>query len=323
MRAGVVRVAGLRADELANALDPLPAAGPVPIWYRPVPGNAAAVLDDVLTHLETIACQLFPAWLPDAQPLDSSDLDRRAVRLMARRRAAVSQHYGPYLADLADAAVTGRAVRADHGTDVRARGLLQVLCDAYDRDGVALIVGPVRDAGVDDDACATALRWLTGIAGFDVWLLDGALPSVDRFPTVGVAGWNGPPPPAQPAAEFPPLAGRPHPASAAEQALERALARFGWAHGRVWNQEYRLDPLARAMRIDLMWPQLRCAVEIDGPEHRGAAKYADDRRRDNTLVMAGFVVLRFTNEDIADDVSRAVGMIEELLSARRREGESA
>jgi very-short-patch-repair endonuclease len=68
-----------------------------------------------------------------------------------------------------------------------------------------------------------------------------------------------------------------------------------------------------------MWPRLRCAVEIDGPDHCGLLKYADDRRRDNTLVRAGFAVLRFSNDEVTDDTFRVAAAIERLLTARRSE----
>jgi very-short-patch-repair endonuclease len=117
--------------------------------------------------------------------------------------------------------------------------------------------------------------------------------------------------------EFPALAGRPHPASAAEQRLEDHLSRCEWAAGRVWNQRHPGHPLEPSIRVDLMWPELRCAVEIDGPDHRGSLKYADDRRRDNMLVLAGFAVLRFTNSEVADDPARVAATIATLLRARR------
>lgn len=322
--AQVVRLAGVTAEELAVALDPPPDGVPVGIWYRPpAVGAAAMIVEDALAYLESVARQLFPVWLPRADRLGTSDLDRRAVRVLARGRAAVSDHYGPFLADLADAALTGRDVRGGHSPDVRAHGLFRVLADAYRTGRITLLIA-AADTG-DEDSCGIALRWLAAYGGFGVWLLGDVLCSVDRFPTVNL-------PPAHPAGAptgaagrvaFPPLAGRPHPASPAEQALERALAPCAWARGRSWNQVHQPHPLARPIRVDLMWPDARCVVEVDGPDHRGAVKYADDRRRDNSLVMAGFTVLRFTNEDIADDLSRVVGMIEELVSAKRPEGENA
>jgi hypothetical protein len=69
-----------------------------------------------------------------------------------------------------------------------------------------------------------------------------------------------------------------------------------------------------------MWRQCRCVVEIDGPDHLGILKYADDRRRDNTLALSGFTVLRFINSDVIDDPAKAAATIEKLLQLRRLEG---
>jgi very-short-patch-repair endonuclease len=68
-----------------------------------------------------------------------------------------------------------------------------------------------------------------------------------------------------------------------------------------------------------MWPAERVVVELDGPDHRGALKYADDRRRDNALTLGGYAVLRFLNDEVTADMSRVLAMIEELVVARRRD----
>ena len=86
-----------------------------------------------------------------------------------------------------------------------------------------------------------------------------------------------------------------------------------------WNQEYASHSLAPPIRIDLMWPAERCVVEIDGSDHRGILKYAADRRRDNGLMLDGFAVLRFTNEEIVDDPHRVLAVIESLLVKKRHD----
>ncbi len=319
----VVRLAGPSAEGLVIALDPLPATAPVVVRHRLVPGAASVVVDDLLNSLETVACQLFPAWLPEAGALGTSDLDRRVVRALANRHATSSEHFGPFLADLAEAALLGRPVRGRHDPELRARGLRRVLGDAYGRQSVTVLIDAVAHENVDETACATALTWLAAHGGFGVWLVAGVITSVDRFPTVTLPDrCHAAVSDADQRVEYPPLLGMPHPASVAEQALERALTRCGWAVGRTWNQVYQPHPLARPIRVDLLWPRERCVVEIDGPDHRGALKYADDRRRDNALVLDGFVVLRFTNDEVAADVSQVIGMIERVLAVRRTEGDT-
>lgn len=109
------------------------------------------------------------------------------------------------------------------------------------------------------------------------------------------------------------------PGCSRERLLEERLATLAWARGRTWNQVRQPQPLAPPIRVDLMWPEARCVVELDGPDHRGALKYADDRRRDNTLVLDGYAVLRFTNDEVHDDVTRVLATIERLLTTRRRQ----
>lgn len=115
----------------------------------------------------------------------------------------------------------------------------------------------------------------------------------------------------------PAIAGLPRADSPAELKLESALRRHPWAAGRVWNATYQPDPLAPAYRLDLWWETERCVVEIDGPEHRSAAHFAADRRRDVRLQLAGNAVLRFTNTQVLADVSTVVSQIERFIRSRR------
>lgn len=323
----VVRLAGLSPEQLAVSLDPLPADAPAVIRYRPPadPSSPLAVVDDVLDTLEAVARDLFPSWLPDADvATGSSDFDRRVVRELAGRKASASEHFGPFLADVAEAALRGRPARHRHGPELRARGLARILADAYGRDSLVVLCGASSGTELDQGRVAAACEWLVN-HGIGVWLGPGALELVDRFPTfvLPVPDFVDALVPAEirtrpsPDVEYPALAGMPHPASTYEQALERALARCGWAAGRTWNQEYVSHSLAPPIRVDLMWPRERCAVEIDGPDHRGALKYAADRRRDNGLQLDGFAVLRFTNDEIDDDPQRVLADIEKLLRSKR------
>jgi very-short-patch-repair endonuclease len=120
-----------------------------------------------------------------------------------------------------------------------------------------------------------------------------------------------------PAVGYPAVAGRPHPGSRSEQALEAALATYAWAAGRAWNQTYHPHPLATPIRVDLMWQRERCVVEIDGPDHRGAAKFADDRQRDVRLQLDGYAVLRFPDFQVLTDIDTVIRQIGQFLRGRR------
>jgi very-short-patch-repair endonuclease len=330
----VVRIAGPSEEQLVVGLDPLPDGAPVVIRYRVplTPDSPLAVVDDVLNRLEVVARELFPAWLPDAGVVStSSDFDRRVVRQLAQRMAATTEHFGPFLADVAEAALSGCAVTRRFEPETRARGLARIIRNAYGRAGVVLLVGPGDGLSEEEQQrVAVACEWLAGHGGFGVWLIGEALPVVDRFSTwlLAVPDYVEELAPSgdvhvPPAIEYPAVAGRPHPASISEQTLERCLARCDWALGRTWNQVHAGHSLVPPIRVDLMWLDERCVVEIDGPDHRGVLKYADDRRRDNGLVLDGFAVLRFTNDEIVDDPQRVLAVIERLLASKRREGNLA
>ncbi|WBB81070.1 DUF559 domain-containing protein [Micromonospora sp. WMMD882] len=126
--------------------------------------------------------------------------------------------------------------------------------------------------------------------------------------------------PGGPVLRVPPRAGLPRADSAAEQALERALARHDWATGRRWNHTLTRHTLARPYRLDLFWPAEGLVVEVDGPEHRERLRYADDRRRDAQLQLLGHDVLRFTNDQVLSDVDAVLGIIRDLLAGRRAAG---
>jgi very-short-patch-repair endonuclease len=61
-------------------------------------------------------------------------------------------------------------------------------------------------------------------------------------------------------------------------------------------QQHRLTLGSRRCRIDLAYPDLKLAIEIDGWEfHRTRTAFDEDRARANDLVVAGWHVLRFTS----------------------------
>jgi very-short-patch-repair endonuclease len=325
---GVTRVVGVDRAALSVGFDSVPDGAPVVIGCDVgAAGSAAVIVDEVLAQLEIVARAVFPSWLPGGEHLDGTTaFERRTARRLAESLAAHSTHYGPFLSALADAALTGRQVDG-HPADVRARGLIRVVAAAYGRDRVAVLLDCSEPLDGDGRVqFAAAASWLADHSGAAVWLVGAALAELDRFParrptlpafveTLTPAPTAPAPPP-----EYPAVAGRPHPRSAAERELEASLARCAWAAGRTWNQGHQPHPLDVQIRVDLMWPDARCVVEIDGPDHRGALKYADDRRRDNALVLAGYAVLRFTNDHIHRDTATVLATIERLLTDRRQKG---
>ena len=77
----------------------------------------------------------------------------------------------------------------------------------------------------------------------------------------------------------------------------------------------------RAAEVDLLCPQLRIAVEVDGWHHfRGADRYRRDRRKDLVLQQQGYLLIRVLAEDITDNPAAVAAQIREVVCVRRRSG---
>lgn len=277
-----------------------------------------------------------------------ADLAERALRARAESRppgrAAHPSRGGPVAASVAGPSGQGstplglhpdaaagmprrQPIAARFAPEVRAAGLARVAAESYRRAGAALLVDvPAGLTAPQQLALAAAGEWLAAHGGFAVWLAGADLPhaarvtvhpvrlpehvaelvaTADDHPVAG-------PPPAT--LTYPPVEGRPRADSAAETALEAALVEAAWAAGRIWNRRYAARP---HYVIDLVWPDERCAVEIDGDEHRGPRKFAHDRRRDVLLQLDGFAVLRFTNDQVLTELGQVLAHLEQYLRSRR------
>jgi len=321
---------------LSVGLDPLPPDAPAIVRFRPAAGlRVGQYVAAFLDALDQAVLELFPRWLPGAERLDGpSGLSVAAVRALAAGVAARSDHFGPFLAATAECALRGDPAvkRPRFPAEVRARGLASIMIDAYGRSSVAVLVDVPDGLTPDGEhALAAAAEWLAQHGRFTVWLAGPPLRSVDRIPSVKVAlpeylnrlaAESGPDPgPAAgqelPLLTYPPLSGLPRADSAAEQALERALAPHEWARGRRWNEVLEWHVLGKAYRLDLFWPDDGLVVEVDGDDHRERWKYADDRHRDARLQLLGHDVLRFTNDQVLTDPQAAALTIRDLLLLRR------
>jgi len=68
----------------------------------------------------------------------------------------------------------------------------------------------------------------------------------------------------------------------------------------------RQDPIDDYV-VDFSCPDARLIVEVDGPWHEGTAE--SDANRDARLRLLGWRVLRFSAEDVLDDVDWVAGQI--------------
>jgi len=67
--------------------------------------------------------------------------------------------------------------------------------------------------------------------------------------------------------------------------------------------------------VDLAYPELKIAIELDGGDHRRSDVFERDRPRQNDLVLAGWIVLRFTWRAYVDRPDQLVAAV---LAARSR-----
>lgn len=75
----------------------------------------------------------------------------------------------------------------------------------------------------------------------------------------------------------------------------------------------------RSFEVDFHWPDVRLIIEVDGYAfHGGRSRANADRDRDQVLALAGWVVHRFTRDQIVDDPGKVGRRIRALLLARRR-----
>ncbi|MFV2021730.1 endonuclease domain-containing protein [Micromonospora sp. LOL_023] len=283
--------------------------------------TVAAVLDD----MEATAGQLFPAWLPGAEGITTSaGAAPVAVRTLAVAHAAATAQSGPFLADLAAAALTGSTAHTRrHQPEVRARGLARVLAASFDRPACALVLRPPDHLDVAATlALGQAAQWLVDHGRLTVWIDSDSPYGIESRPRA-----TEPPPVVRPRRQprvggrrTPSVVGKPHPTSRAEVVLETALARRTWAAGRAWNHTVRPGPLVNPVRVDLLWKRERCVVEIDGDDHRTAGKYTEDRHRDVMIQLNGYAVLRFTNSQVLGDIDNVLVLLQQFLTNRRRTG---
>jgi len=72
------------------------------------------------------------------------------------------------------------------------------------------------------------------------------------------------------------------------------------------------------MEVDLVCPEARLAIELDGPHHlSGADAYRRDRRKDLLLQENGYFVLRFLAEDVGKRLDDVLDMIQRAMAHQR------
>ncbi len=292
--------------------------GPVPLLYRPSPtDDPKRALHRLLDALADAAVDVYPAWPPGAAQLEE-DANAVAIVLVAREQAEAAEGYAPLWAHAARRARRGASPRGGFPLEVEGRELPRLLELAWQREGLVLFVelGAETDS---HDALASALEWIAFHGRIAVAVGPTTPHSVwSRFPTVAVPTLDEPPPtPSTAPLQAPAPPGRPHPHSAVERLVYAALMGLPWAADVRFTQSIPIGAFGQIAIVDILFADACIVVELDGPEHRSAHKYLQDRRRDNELTAQGYVVHRFTNDEILSDLPDVLARLERYVAARR------
>jgi hypothetical protein len=93
--------------------------------------------------------------------------------------------------------------------------------------------------------------------------------------------------------------------------LARATGRKPKLHWAV------LDGARLIAEVDFAWPEVRLCVELDGwAQHGTRAAFGQDRARDRALVRLGWMVLRYTWQDVTSDPESVIGELATTYESR-------
>jgi very-short-patch-repair endonuclease len=82
--------------------------------------------------------------------------------------------------------------------------------------------------------------------------------------------------------------------------------------------DYEANAIVEGECVDALWRKERVIVELDGfAFHKSRAQFEADRRRDAKLQVAGYRVLRITQERLTNEPDKVLAEIRVLLSAAR------
>ncbi|TGD95911.1 endonuclease domain-containing protein [Methylobacterium nonmethylotrophicum] len=263
------------------------------------PRGAAALIDRLLDDLADLALARWPDW--------------------PGQDGAAPEMSAPWLKAAATCAAAGRPPRFRRMALALEFGQL---LRAVDPGSVILVAevdpaSPARAAPV-----IGALEWCARHGGACVAALPAAPPDTPPYDRIlyGACEIGRAPTPA--AARYIPAQSGPvsraHHASATEKLMEEALGRDPELAGLFSGNEVVPVPgSGQQPRVDLLCREHRVVVELDGPEHQASPKFGHDRHRDYELMVAGYRVLRLTNDQVATDLQRAVEKIRAVVRLAR------
>jgi very-short-patch-repair endonuclease len=289
-----------------------------------------AAVQQLTDQLADTAHRLWPVWFTDVSfaGCRSDVLGRMAASAIVRRAAADIHDLQMTWAEPATRLALDQ--RRPRVRNVPAEVEVAQLALAISRHGLVLVID-AEQACADSNPAAIVytLEWIAQLAQCVVVALFRALPPhqppFDRI-LYGARlllvenQVNQTEIPAAPADTvwLAPWMGSPHPLSETEQRLEKALrADQELAHLFDCNQFIETVRDTRP-KVDFVWTQGRMVVELDGyGSHGNRTAFIQDRNRDYELTLSGYTVLRLANDDVAQDVGKAVEKIRDIVQLCR------
>lgn len=327
----VISLAGIKSERLRLLLDH---ADVIPNGRRALflslsdTPSAERIAEQTVDALADTALQMWPVWYSTVSFADirKDTLGREAACSRVLEIAKVLPDVSrPWAERAITLALAGRRPRV---LDVALATELEQLCLAINRGGLVL----VTNAGGSEASAVRlvyALEWMMRNAHLAVVVLFESLPddksAYDRIlygarcielekevaPSTSAEDLVAP-------TWLAPVQGMPHPLSETEQRLAKAISSdaelaplFGY---NLFVQTVR----GSRPKVDLLWSEGRLVIELDGfPDHGSRTAFMYDRHRDYELALSGFCVLRLANDEIAQDIGKAVEKIRDMVKLCR------
>lgn len=300
------------------------------VRLTPAPLPEALVMQ-LLNILADTAHRLWPIWFANVSfaACGKDQLGQVAASTIARSAAGAIPGVQPAWAEAAALlALRGRPPRVSDTLPAVELGQLTL---AINRSGLVLIADMSLAAlnAAEAAAAVHALEWTARnsraavIALFSELppneppfdrILHGARnvvaePNADRFAVAGAADhepW------------IAPWQGEPHPLSDVECRLAKAL-RADDELAPLFSFNQFVDTVRGSRpKVDLLWAEGRLVVELDGfGSHGSRAAFMYDRHRDYELTLSSYTVLRLANDEVMQDVEKAIEKIRDVVELCR------
>lgn len=113
---------------------------------------------------------------------------------------------------------------------------------------------------------------------------------------------------------WPRIEGKPHPGSPGEMAIANSLANDEELNGLFGFNRPLLTAKGSRYVLDLVWPEGKLAVEIDGYRHHYHRQaFRSDRHRDYELTLSGYTTLRLPHDEVVADVKLVLEKIRDVV----------